>query len=175
MPYYKDKEQEVFPKDPNKSYGLMMLMCKQAPGVDVGGPEETVFAWPHLLMRALVLFLAVLIVLIGISLLFDAPLEEMANPDRPTNPAKAPWYFLGLQEMVSYSASWGGVYIPTLIIVGLMLVPYIDRSPQGQGVWFALNRLWPNIYFMVFALAMLALIIIGYYFRGPNWAFVTPW
>jgi hypothetical protein len=175
MAYYKDKEQEVFPQDPNKSYGLMMLMRKRAPGVDVGGPEEAVFAWPHLLMRSLVLFIAVLVIIIGISLLFNAPLEEVANPNHPTNPAKAPWYFLGLQEMVSYSALWGGVLIPTFIVVGLILIPYMDRSPRGQGVWFAPPRLWPNIFFTLFGLTMLALIIMGYYFRGPNWSFVVPW
>ena len=68
---------------------------------------------------------------------FDAPLAEEANPAVPENPAKAPWYFLGLQELVSYSAFMGGVAIPAIVVIGLMLTPYLDRDPEDVGVWFS--------------------------------------
>ncbi len=130
---------EIFPKDPRKSYALVELIKTTSAMVDKG-PEDEVFAWPHLLFRELILFMAVLFVLALISLYFNAPLEELANPAHPTNPAKAPWYFLGLQEMVSYSAFIGGVLIPGLVVLGLMSIPYIDFSREGIGVWFHSRR-----------------------------------
>ena len=109
------------------------------------------------------------------SLAFNAPLEEPVNVMHPPNPAKAPWYFLGLQELVSYSAFWGGVGIPTIEVLVLLLVPYLDRSPGGVGKWFARERLLANSLFVTFALLNVILIIVGTFFRGPNWSFVTPW
>jgi quinol-cytochrome oxidoreductase complex cytochrome b subunit len=105
----------------------------------------------------------------------DAPLEEMANPNQPPNPAKAPWYFLGLQEMVSYSALIGGVVIPGVIVGVLILIPYVDRKKVGIGVWFAKERSTANGLFLTFLIIMLILIVMGTYFRGPNWSFVLPW
>jgi quinol-cytochrome oxidoreductase complex cytochrome b subunit len=93
----------------------------------------------------------------------------------PPNPAKAPWYFLGLQELVSYSAFWGGIGLPTLEVLVLLLVPYFDRGPQGVGRWFARERLLANSLFMTFVIVNVALIVIGTFFRGPNWTFVSPW
>lgn len=110
-----------------------------------------------------------------LSLLFDAPLEEPVNVMHPPNPAKAPCYFLGLQEMVSYSAFWGGVGIPTIFVILLVLAPYLDRSPKGVGVWFARERLLANTVFLTFVLLNVGFVMIGTFFRGPNWDFVTPW
>jgi quinol-cytochrome oxidoreductase complex cytochrome b subunit len=110
-----------------------------------------------------------------LSLLFNAPLEEPVNVMHPPNPAKAPWYFLGLQELVSYSAFWGGVGIPGLEVLLLLLVPYLDRKPVGVGVWFAKERMLANTAFLTFALLNVMFIIIGTFFRGPNWGFVSPW
>jgi quinol-cytochrome oxidoreductase complex cytochrome b subunit len=134
-----------------------------------------VFTWPHLLVRELTIFVVVVAALLVLAFLFNAPLEEVANPNHPPNPAKAPWYFLGLQELVSYSAIIGGVMIPTLIIAGLALVPFVDRKKAGIGVWFAKERSLANGLFLTFLIVMLILIIVGMYFRGPNWGFVTPW
>lgn len=164
----------VFPKDPNKTYGLMELVKGTKPTVG-SPPEDSVFTWPHLLIRELVALVVVAALLLLSAFLFDAPLEEVANPNHPPNPAKAPWYFLGLQEMVSYSAFVGGVLIPTLIVVVLILVPYIDRKKVGIGIWFAKERALANTLFMTFLVVMLALIILGTFFRGPNWSFVVPW
>jgi quinol-cytochrome oxidoreductase complex cytochrome b subunit len=93
----------------------------------------------------------------------------------PPNPAKAPWYFLGLQELVSYSAFWGGVGIPALEVLILLIVPYIDRNPGGVGEWFSRKRLLANLLFLTFVVVNIGLIIVGTFFRGPNWEFRVPW
>ncbi len=165
---------EVFPKDSKKTYGLMELVKGSKPTVGVD-KEGYLFTWPHLLVREVTLFVAVIAVLLVCAFLFEAPLEEEANPNHPPNPAKAPWYFLGLQELVSYSALIGGVVIPGLIVVGLLLIPYIDRKKKGIGIWFAKERALANTLFMTFLVVMLILIVLGTYFRGPNWDFVLPW
>lgn len=152
----------------------MELMKGTKPTVGLQ-PDDMVFTWPHLLIRELVLFAIVVAGLLVAAFLFDAPLEEIANPNHPPNPAKAPWYFLGLQELVSYSAFVGGVLIPTLIVIGLMLIPFIDRKKIGIGKWFAKERALANGLFLTFLLVMGALIILGTYFRGANWSFVVPW
>jgi len=158
-----------------KSYGLMALTDRPAQPVVEVDPDDEVLSWPHLLYRELLLLLALLVVLHVVSLLFNAPLEEIANPTRTPNPAKAPWYFLGLQELVSYSAFLGGVLVPTLVVVLLLLAPYLDPAPVGVGVWFAPERRRANVIFAVLAAAAVALTLIGTYFRGPNWAWVWPW
>jgi quinol-cytochrome oxidoreductase complex cytochrome b subunit len=168
------KTDHVFPKDPDKTYGLMELVRGTKPTVGKT-PDDTVFTWPHLLIREVVLFVLVAALLLLAAFIFDAPLEEVANPNHPPNPAKAPWYFLGLQELVSYSALIGGVIIPGLLVVVLILIPYFDRKQVGIGIWFAKERTLANSLFLTFLIIMLFLIIFGTFFRGPNWDFVLPW
>jgi quinol-cytochrome oxidoreductase complex cytochrome b subunit len=157
----------------DKKYGLMGFV--RGPYTKVGNvPENTVFSWPDLLTAELFVFVLTVAVILVISTLFMAPLEEPVNVMHPPNPAKAPWYFLGLQEMVSYSAFWGGVGIPALEVLILLLIPYIDRRPHGVGRWFARERLLANTLFMTFAVVNVILIIVGTFFRGPNWALVSP-
>ncbi|MCS7024638.1 MAG: cytochrome b N-terminal domain-containing protein [Bryobacteraceae bacterium] len=164
----------VSPPAGKQSFGFMGLV--RGPFVKVGNvPDNTVFSWPHLLTAELFVFVITLAAVLVVSLLFHAPLEEPVNALHPPNPAKAPWYFLGLQELVSYSAFWGGVGIPALEVLLLLLVPYLDRSPHGVGRWFAKERLLANTLFLTFALFNVGLIVIGTLFRGPNWEFVTPW
>jgi len=131
--------------------------------------------WPHLLVREVVVILAVIVLVHGLALVLDAPLEEVADPARTPNPAKAPWYFLGLQELVHYGASFGGVVVPTTLVVALLLLPYVDRKGGGVGVWFARERRLVNAVFALVALAVVALTVIGTFFRGPSWAWVWPW
>jgi quinol-cytochrome oxidoreductase complex cytochrome b subunit len=157
-----------------QAFGLMGLV--RGPFTKVGNvPENSVFSWPNLLMAELFVFILTVAGILVVSLLFHAPLEEPVNVLHPPNPAKAPWYFLGLQELVSYSAFWGGVGIPGLQVLILALVPYLDRSAGGVGKWFAKERLLANTLFVTFSLINIGLIIIGTLFRGPNWDFVTPW
>ena len=160
--------------DPSKTYGLQGLV--RGPLVKTGNvPDQSVFSWPNLLLAELFVFVVTLSLILVLALLFNAPLEEPANALHPPNPAKAPWYFLGLQEMVSYSAFWGGVGVPGIYVLLLMLTPYLDRTPKGVGKWFSKERLLANTVFLTFVLVNLGFIIIGTFFRGPNWSFVTPW
>jgi hypothetical protein len=115
-----------------------------------------------------------LLVCLALSLI-DAPLEEPANAAAPPNPSKAPWYFLGLQEMVAYNAFWGGVAIPSMIVLGLMAIPYLDRNPYGSGVWFHRSRYFAIFLYTVFMTVQAILIVVGTYFRGANWGWVWPW
>ena len=169
-----EPREEIFPRDPNKTYSLMAIVDGDSYRVDAG-PEETVQSWPHLLVRELLLFLVVGLVILGVSLLFNAPLEEAANPLHSTNPAKAPWYFVGIQELVSYSALLGGIVAPAVIVLTLLLLPYLDRNPNGTGVWFARERKLATLLFTIFVVAMLVLILIGQFARGPNWTLSWPW
>jgi len=164
----------VFPPS-TKTWGLMALTRRPTVSVEARDPEDEVFAWPHLLYRELLVALGVVIALHVVSLLFMAPLEEMADPTRTPNPAKAPWYFLGLQELVHYSAFVGGVLVPTLIVVALLALPYVDRHPRGVGRWFAPERRVANAIFTAVVAVATVLTIIGTLFRGPNWAWTWPW
>ncbi len=136
---------------------------------------DTVFSWPNLFTAELFVLVLTVAAMLVVSLFFNAPLEEPVNVTHPPNPAKAPWYFLGLQELVSYSAFWGGVGIPALQVLLLLLVPYLDRRPHGVGRWFAKERLLSNILFLTLVILNLILIVIGTFFRGPNWELVSPW
>ena len=132
-------------------------------------------SWPHLLHRELLLLLAVLVALHIISLIFNAPLEEIADPTRTPNPAKAPWYFLGLQELVHYSAFVGGILVPTLVLMLLAILPFLDPAQRGVGIWFAPERRWANRIFAVFVALSVLFTLIGTFFRGANWAWIWPW
>ncbi|MDB4444153.1 menaquinol oxidoreductase [bacterium] len=143
-------------------------------GVGKGAANKEMPLSYHL-TRLMTVVVVLVILLLVVALLFDAPLAEKANPAHPPNPAKAPWYFLGLQELVSHSAFIGGILVPTAIVIVLLLVPYIDRKPVGVGVWFARERWVQNTLFGLFVVAMVVLIIIGMYFRGESWNFVLPW
>jgi quinol-cytochrome oxidoreductase complex cytochrome b subunit len=137
--------------------------------------QRRVTAWPHLVFRELVVLVLVLAVVNAFALLFDAPLEAIADATRTPNPAKAPWYFLGLQELVHYGAIFGGVVVPTALVAALLVLPYVDTHPRGVGVWFARERRLANAVFAAIALALVAVTVVGTFFRGPNWALVLPW
>ncbi len=121
---------------PSKTYGLMAVVRGQTPMVD-RSIANTVPTYPNGLYAIAALTMLTLALTLALGYFFDAPLTELANPLVPENPAKAPWYFLGLQELVSYSAFMGGVAIPAIVVVGLMFVPYLDRERQDIGVWFS--------------------------------------
>jgi len=159
---------------PTKTYGLMELARGTTPMVGLK-PEDEVFTWPNLVFRELLLFMATTAGVLLLAVFWNAPLEELANPVHPPNPAKAPWYFLGLQELVSYSALWGGVVIPAFIVVALLLLPYLDRRRVGIGVWFSKERKSAVTVFSICLAAAVVFTVIGTLFRGPNWSFQLPW
>lgn len=131
---------EIFPKSTNKTYALVELMRGSGPMVDKG-PENTVFAFPIVLLFEIILLLGVTLVIFLFSLIKQAPLEAIANPLVTTDPAKAPWYFMGLQELLEHMhPTLAGVLIPSLLVVFLIALPYIDRSRVGAGIWFSSQR-----------------------------------
>lgn len=125
----------VFTQAPLKTYQLVALVKGKTPQVE-NGPENTLPSMPHLFYAELAVFMLTTLICVGLSIWMDAPLKELANPSVPENPAKAPWYFLGLQELVSFSAFMGGIGIPALVVMGLGLIPYLEREQEGTGLWF---------------------------------------
>jgi hypothetical protein len=131
---------QVFPKDSTRSYALVELMPSDSPMVN-RGPENTVFAYPVVLLLEIILLLGVTLVIFLFSLVKQAPLDDIANPMVTTDPAKAPWYFVGLQELLEHMhPTVAGVLIPTILVVFLLALPYFDRSRADVGVWFASSR-----------------------------------
>ena len=125
----------VFTEQPKKTFQLAAIVRGRTPQVN-RGPENTLPAMPHLFYAEVGVLMFTIFLCLFLSIFWDAPLKELANPQVPENPAKAPWYFLGLQEIVSFSAFMGGVGIPTLCLMALGLIPYLDRERDGTGVWF---------------------------------------
>lgn len=138
--------------------------------------EEKVEVWPHLIVREYVAAAACCLVIFAWSVWMDAPLEFLANPNVTPNPSKAPWYFVGLQELLVYFDPWiAGVLLPNMIIVGLMAIPYIDPSPKGVGYYSFRERPFANAMFLLGIAMWFTLIYIGYFCRGPNFAWFWPW
>ncbi|MDP7715872.1 MAG: hypothetical protein QF674_04010, partial [Candidatus Marinimicrobia bacterium] len=106
----------------------------------------------------------------------DAPLSELADPAHAENPAKAPWYFAGLQEQLVYFDPWyAGVVLPSLIVVGLMLLPYLDNNPKGNGYFTFRERKFAIVVFLSGYVFWYLLVYIGTVLRGPYWTFFWPW
>lgn len=151
----------------------------EAGGVPIEAePEnrEKVWCWPNLVYTELFAIIATTVFLIVWAIIFKAPLEEPANPTWAPNPAKAPWYFLGLQEMLVYFDPWmAGVVLPGIIVVGLIAIPYIDTNPKGNGYYTFKERPMAIWLFMFGWLVLwIYLIIVGTFLRGPNWTFYGP-
>jgi quinol-cytochrome oxidoreductase complex cytochrome b subunit len=135
-------------------------------------PDETVLTWPHLLRAEFLMAMLISGLLFVTSVLITAPLEEMANPAVTPHVAKAPWYFLGLQELLSYfNATVAGVLVILVYIGGLILIPYVDRSPYKA----ARDRKLAWVFFMCLMVGGLIITIIGSFFRGPGWNWTWPW
>ena len=155
-----------------RTLGTVRPTGSSAPSDD-GGKMVTV--WPHLLFPELLAGLGFLILLTVASVVFDAPLEEPADPMHTPNPAKAPWYFVGLQELLVYFDPWlAGVGLPVLITIGLCLIPYLDPTRNDQGVYTVRRRPMASAIFIVGIVGWFVLIAIGMWFRGPGWSWVWP-
>jgi quinol-cytochrome oxidoreductase complex cytochrome b subunit len=131
-----------------------------------------VFTWPHLLARHVVVGLGVASLVLGLGVAFAAPLRGLANPNLTPEPAKAPWYFSGLQELLShFDPLVAGILIPAGAILMLIVLPYIDRNPATE----ARNRKVAVLVFSGLVVIAVTLTVIGTFFRGPGWRFVVPW
>jgi menaquinol-cytochrome c reductase cytochrome b/c subunit len=135
-------------------------------------PMDRVNVWPHLMAAEFVSLLVVMATLTFFSVAVAAPLRELANFNQTPNPSKAPWYFLGLQELLRYlHPQVAGVTVPTVIIIALFAWPFIDRNPSTRPD----DRKLAIVLFSFFMLSFAVLTIIGMFFRGPGFNFVYPW
>jgi quinol-cytochrome oxidoreductase complex cytochrome b subunit len=178
-----ENHEKIFVRDPNKTYGLMEIVEGTSPLVEKA-PEDTVDTFPHYVILLTISCLAVTFALLLISLFFDAPLEDLANPLVTPNPGKAPWYFTGIQELIHYTNKpvIPAIIIPVLIIIWLFLIPYVDRKSKTR-FGSILNRIFVGgekrkvltLLFTLFVFGALIFTVIGSLFRGENWSFVLPW
>jgi hypothetical protein len=138
--------------------------------------SDRVWVWPDLVYTELISLILCSVVLIVWSIFLKAPLEQPANPANTPNPSKVPWYFLGLQEMLVYFDPWlAGVVLPSLIIVGLIAIPYVDKNPKGNGYYtFVERKAEITIFLFGFVVLWSSLIVLGTFLRGPNWNFFGP-
>jgi hypothetical protein len=152
-------------------------MSEGKPLIEQEETSEKVLTWPDLVYTELICMVVLTVILIGWSILLKAPIEEAANPSASPNPSKAPWYFLGLQEMLVYFDPWlAGVVFPSLIIVGLGAIPYIDTNPRGNGYFTLKERKWEiGTFLFGFLILWILLVILGTFLRGPNWNFFGPY
>ncbi|MEY3093327.1 MAG: hypothetical protein RL413_438 [Actinomycetota bacterium] len=135
-------------------------------------PVDKVHTWPHLLAVEFVAALACTAFLFFFSIFVNAPLLQLANPNQTPNPSKAPWYFLGLQELLTmFHPMVAGVTIPGIALFALILAPYIDRNPSNKPE----DRKFATSLMTVHLMFWAVLVIIGSFFRGPGFNFVFPW
>src|SRR5688572_1163246 len=139
--------------------------------------DDKVLVWPDLVYTELICLIIATAGLTVWAIISKAPLEQPANPGYAPNPAKAPWYFLGLQEMLVYFDPWmAGVVYPGLIIFGLIAMPFIDTNPKGNGYYTIRERPFAIVTFLFgFLILWVVLIFFGTFLRGPNWSFFGPY
>ena len=137
---------------------------------------QKLYVWPYLLRVEFLAAIIVTLILMIWSITLNAPLEEPANPNLTMNPAKAPWYFLGLQEMLVYFDPWiAGVLMPTFILIGLIIIPYVDVNPLGNGYYTYRQRKFAILTFLFgFFVLWLSMVFIGTFIRGPGWMWFWP-
>ncbi|MBU0717555.1 MAG: cytochrome C [Planctomycetes bacterium] len=138
-----------------------------------GTSQDRQLVWPHLVFPELIVLILCIALLLIWAIQIPAPLGEPADPDTAPNPAKAPWYFLGLQELLVYFDPWlAGVVVPSLIIFGLIAIPYLDRNPRGNGYYTLRERPFAIATFLLaFIVLWITPLIVGTFLRGPNWDF----
>ena len=138
--------------------------------------SDRVWVWPDLVYSELIALILCTALIVVWSILLEAPIEQPANPANTPNPSKAPWYFLGLQEMLVYFDPWlAGVVLPTFIVIGLMAIPYVDTNPLGNGYYtFKERKVEITIFLFGFVILWISLIVLGTFLRGPNWNFFGP-
>ncbi len=160
------------PEEKQPRYRLLGVMPREVEIQRRQEPEDTVFTWPHLLVRHVVVGAGTVVVVFALAILFNAPLQEMANQNLTPPVAKAPWYFAGLQELLAhFHPMVAGVLVPAAAVGFLVVLPYLDR---GTG-WRVRDRKLMVVLFTALLVAALALTLVGALFRGPGWSWVWPW
>ncbi len=132
----KNKIETGFSSDAKKEPRRIVFVTKKTSAKVVGDPGPQLMTYPHLLIREAIAFQVLVIAMVVVSLFWDAPLEQLANPLLTPNPAKAPWYFLGLQELLHFFPPFAaGILIPTLVVIALIVIPYFNVNIEGQPLW----------------------------------------
>ncbi len=160
-----------------KPYRLLALVKQDAVVRVQKEPDDTVMTWPHLLSIEFFAAAMISVFLLFMGVFINAPLEELANGNVTPAVAKAPWYFVGLQELLAYfHPTVAGVLTPTVVLVGAALIPFIDRGPRGDGGSpRPSDRKVGVLLFTMFAAAGLVITFLGAFFRGPGYAWTLPW
>jgi menaquinol-cytochrome c reductase cytochrome b/c subunit len=160
-----------------KPYRLLALVKQDAVVRVQKEPDDTVMVWPHLLSIEFFAATMMSIFLLLMGVFVNAPLEELANPNVTPAVAKAPWYLVGIQELLAYfHPTVAGVLPIAFIIVGALVIPYVDRGPHGDGGSHRpSDRKVGVMLFSMFAIAGLVITFLGAFFRGPGYAFTVPW
>jgi len=157
-----------------RPYRLLALVKQDAVVRVQKEPDDTVMTWPHLLTIEFLSAVAMSIFLLLLGLFINAPLEELANPNVTPAVAKAPWYFLGLQELLAYfHPTVAGALTPAAVLVGSALIPYLDRR-NIHSTKPSERKLEVTLFSVLWALG-LAVTFIGIFFRGPGYSFILPW
>jgi menaquinol-cytochrome c reductase cytochrome b/c subunit len=132
----KNKIETGFSSDAKKEPQRIVFVTKKTSAKVVGDPGPQLMTYPHLLVREAIAFQVLVIAMVLVALFWDAPLEQLANPLLTPNPAKAPWYFLGLQELLHFFPPFvAGILIPTLVVIALVVIPYFNINIEGDAVW----------------------------------------
>ena len=163
---------EPRPTSTQKRYRTLAVVKQEAITRVEKQLEDSVFVWPHLLVREFLATMVMTVALTMVSIIIDAPLREHSNPNLTPNPAKAPWYFLGLQEIPHYfPPTVAGVLVPGGVLVALAALPYIDRNPSRA---FEDRKLSISV-FTIIAVFFSIATLMGSFFRGAGWQWVWPW
>ncbi len=148
-----------FSSDAKNEPRRVVFVTKKTSAKVVGDPGPQLMTYPHLLIREAIAFQALVIAMVLVALFWDAPLEQLANPLLTPNPAKAPWYFLGLQELLHFFPPFvAGILIPTLVVIALVVIPYFNVNVEGEAIWARRpsQNLWTVLVIVVVLLAFLA-------------------
>ena len=157
-----------------RPYRLLALVKQDAVVRVQKEPDDTVMTWPHLLAIEFLAAAAMSVFLLMLGLIVNAPLEELANPNVTPEIAKAPWYFLGLQELLAYfHPSVAGALVPIFVLVGAALIPFVDRG--NPAAVRPSDRKTTVMIFSFFCALGLVVTFLGIFFRGPGYAFTLPW
>jgi menaquinol-cytochrome c reductase cytochrome b/c subunit len=159
-------------EEPKERYRLLGVVPREIEQREEQEPDDTVFTWPHFLIRHVVVGAVVVAVVFLLGIVFNAPLKDIANPSLTPQEAKAPWYFAGLQELLAHLQPMvAGILIPGAALLFLFALPYLDRS---KG-WRIRDRKMVVVVFTALVVAAIVLTLVGALFRGPGWSWVWPW
>jgi menaquinol-cytochrome c reductase cytochrome b/c subunit len=155
----KNKIETGFSSDAKKEPRRVVFVTKKTSAKVVGDPGPQLMTYPHLLIREAIAFQVIVIAMVIVALFWNAPLEQLANPLLTPNPAKAPWYFLGLQELLHFFPPFvAGILIPTLVVIALVVIPYFNVNIEGEAIWARRpsQYLWTVLITVLILLAFLA-------------------